>query len=342
MGPGFGATPTKTTAGGSIKIEATNDICGSTYLVELLPGQIKLGSFTPDYYGSSKVSLTVPKGVAPGIYEVAKVAVGPSGKKFYQNKVPLIVSSGSGSMAQVVLSLSLVGDRLGDVLAADRSGKLWRFPGTAAGQLGRGIPIGSGFSGFELYPPGDWTGDGRADLIAVKDGRMYLYPGNGTGGLGKAQQIGHGWTPFRVIPAGDLTGDGIPDMLAIYQWTGTLYLYSGNGKGGFKPGNTQVGHGWETIQLFAAGDLNQDGKTDILGVTQDGRLLFYAGKGNGFFHKAQQVGHGWRGLELIAGADLNGDGLADIVARTPQGLLNLYPGKGGGTFGKPIQIGRGF
>ena len=171
---------------------------------------------------------------------------------------------------------------------------------------------------------------------------MFLYPGTGKGTVGKPIQIGHGWAKLTVIPSGDLTGDKINDMLAINQQTGALLLYSGNGKGGFIPGKRQVGHGWKGMTLFPAGDLNKDGKTDVLGVKADGKLLFYAGKGTGTFQPSKQVGHGWKGLTLVAGADINGDRIADIVSRTKTGALNLYKGKGVGTFYPPVQIATGY
>ena len=246
-------------------------------------------------------------------------------------------------MAQIVLSPSLATSPYGDVLAVDQSGGLWRASGSASGKLTNRIKIGSGWSGKTLYAPGDWNKDGKNDLVTVdKNGNMFLYKGNGQGGLANATQIGHGWSAYNVIPAGDLDGDKIPDMLAINKHTGVLLQYSGNGKGGFKGGYRQVGHGWLGMQLFPAGDLDKDGKTDILGVTADGRLLFYAGKGNGSFKTAIQVGHGWKGLMLLAGADINGDRIADIVSRTKTGALNLYKGKGVGTFHPPVQIATGY
>jgi len=118
-----------------------------------------------------------------------------------------------------------------------------------------------------------------------------------------------------------------------------LLLYSGNGKGGFKPGYRQVGSGWKSMQLFAAGDMNVDGKADILGVNSAGQLFFYPGKGDGSFERAVQVGHGWNGMTLVAGADLDGDGKADILGRTKDGDLLFYRGRGVGTFMAPIIIG---
>ena len=244
---------------------------------------------------------------------------------------------------QVVLSPGLAGGKLGDVLAVDSKGLLVRYPFTASKKLAKAEVLGKGWSDMTLYAPGDWNQNGKADLVGVDAaGRMFLYPGNGKGGIGKAVQIGHGWAKYTVIPAGDLTGDKIPDMLAINQKTGALLLYSGNGKGGFKPGYKQVGHGWKTMQLFAAGDLNKDGKVDVLGVKADGRLYFYAGRGDGYFKPSKQVGHGWKGMTLAAGADLNGDGRADIVGKTKDHRLLYYQGKGGGTFAKSVQIGTGW
>jgi len=248
-----------------------------------------------------------------------------------------------GSMAQIVLSPGLAGGARGDVLAVDAAGKLLRYPFVAGDKLGKAQSLGSGWAKTRLFAPGDWNRDGKTDLVGITSaGKMMLFPGNGKGGIGAGVEIGHGWNKYNVIPSSDLTGDGINDMLAINQQTGVLLLYAGDGKGGFKPGYTQVGHGWKTMQLFPAGDLNGDKKADILGIKADGTLLFYAGRGTGFFHPGVQVGHGWKGMTLAAGADLNGDKKADIVGRTKDFRLLYYQGVGIGTFGKSKQIASGW
>ena len=240
---------------------------------------------------------------------------------------------------QIVLSPGLASHGKGEILAVDEHGSLFRYGLAAGNKLSSPTYLGPGWSSIRVTAPGDWNSDGNADLIGIdKAGRMFLYPGNGKGDLGKAVQIGHGWASLTVIPAGDLNGDKIPDMLAIDNRTGVLLLYLGNGKGGFIPGHRQVGHGWLGMQLFAAGDMNADGKTDILGLKPDGRLYFYAGKGTGTFQPSQQVGHGWTGMTLAAGADLDGDGKADIVGRKTNGDLLFYRGKGIGTFNKPVTV----
>ena len=262
--------------------------------------------------------------------------VGPGGKGLFTAPRP--------GMSQIILSPSLAGGVNGDVLAVDGVGTLWRYPSSKSGALGKRVSLGTGWGGLTAYAPGDWNNDKKNDVLAVNaaTGKMYLYPGNGAGGLGKGIQVGQGWGGFEVIPAGDLTGDGFADLLVIKQATGELFLYAGNGKGGFKYPYPKVGYGWTGYQLFAAGDLNRDGKSDVLSIDAKGNLFMYAGLGTGGFAKKIQVGNGWLGYQLAAGADLNGDGLADIVGRDATGRLFFYAAKGGGFFHKKTQIGTGW
>jgi hypothetical protein len=244
--------------------------------------------------------------------------------------------------AWFTLTPDLNRDGFGEVLAIKAAnGQLVQYGFTA--QIGLATPvslINSGLTGHRAYGPGDWNGDGKADVVSVdKSGYMWLYAGDGKGGIGSKVEIGHGWTPFRIIPSGDLNQDGANDMLAI-DAGGRLWLYAGNGLGGFKGQPKQVGQGWVGLELYAAGDLNSDGKNDILAILPDSTLWAYSGRGNGTFATPKQVGRGWGAFELAAGADLNGDGRADIVGRNNKtGELWYYRGNGGGSFQAPKLIG---
>jgi hypothetical protein len=193
----------------------------------------------------------------------------------------------------------------------------------------------SGLSGSRVYGPGDWSNDGKADVAAIDaSGDLWLHRGDGNGGVASDRaKLGNGWTTYTAIPAGDLTGDGQPDLLGVDKATGLLYLYKWRpGSGSFATAQ-RVGNGWLGWQLHAAGDLNGDGKGDIIGIDQRGDMYCYAGSGAGTFQKSVKCGNGWGTYQLAAGASLNGDGLADIVGRdNSNGNVYFYRGLGQGKF----------
>lgn len=243
--------------------------------------------------------------------------------------------------AALALSPDLDGDAVGDVLATDASGRLFRFPGNGRGGVTSPRAYGTGWSGLRIYTPGDWNGDRRSDVLAQDgDGKLWLYPGDGRGGLGARKQIGSGWSPFRVVPAGDVNGDRRADLLAVDS-AGRLWLYPGDGRGGFDA-RRQVGNGWSTFELYAAGDMNKDGKVDIVGVDGSGRLFFYAGRGGGSFMARKQTGSGWSGYTLLSGADLNRNGVSDLLGRDTAGRLFFYNGARSGTYATKVQVGNGW
>jgi sugar lactone lactonase YvrE len=84
---------------------------------------------------------------------------------------------------------------------------------------------------------GDFTGDGKPDLLARDSaGTMWLYAGNGKGGAANGVQFGTGWNIMtNIVGVGDMTGDGHPDLLATDN-SGNTWLYAGNGKGGAADG----------------------------------------------------------------------------------------------------------
>jgi FG-GAP-like repeat len=71
----------------------------------------------------------------------------------------------------------------------------------------------------DMISIGDWTGDGKPDLVMVKTGgtgSLWFFPSTQTSGvLGNAQLIGSsGWSSWELIAPGDSNGDGIPDLWA--------------------------------------------------------------------------------------------------------------------------------
>jgi hypothetical protein len=150
----------------------------------------------------------------------------------------------------------------------------------------------------------------------------------------------------ELVAAGnyDYNGDDLDDVVARRNPGGTLEIWTGNGSGGFS-GHVTVGTGWGAMNLIeTAGDLNNDGKADIIArEASTGALNFYAGTGSGFA-PAVRIGRGWEVMSaIVSGHDYNGDGKTDFLAVDANtGFLWLYPGTGTGTHGVRVKIGSSF
>jgi hypothetical protein len=111
------------------------------------------------------------------------------------------------------------GDGHTDILGVTPGGDMYLYPGNGAGGFAAGgTKIGADWNMFSrVFSPGDFTGDGHADVIGVTPGGdMDLYWGNGASGFSKAAKIGAGWNMFsKVFSPGDFTGDGRSDIIGV-------------------------------------------------------------------------------------------------------------------------------
>ncbi|MDH2390958.1 FG-GAP-like repeat-containing protein [Streptomyces sp. HNM0663] len=191
-----------------------------------------------------------------------------------------------------------------DLLAVDGNGDLWRYTAdTASGSYSGSArtKVDTGWQTYDvLLAPGDFSGDGRADLIG-RDGAgdLWLYKGDGKGYYSPRTKIGHGWQTYDVLLApGDFSGDGRADLIGR-DGAGDLWLYKGDGKGYYSP-RTKIGHGWQTYSaLVAPGDLDGDSKVDLVGRDGAGELWFYAGDGASGYAPRTKIGYGYPAGELI-------------------------------------------
>lgn len=191
--------------------------------------------------------------------------------------------------------------------------------------------------------PGDMTGDGRPDLVAVDvEGRLRLYAGTGTGGLtdGHTEIGARGWLTASVTHRGDFTGDGYEDVVAR---VGTeLRVYPNRGDGTIAT-PTVVGTGLPADARFvAAGDSTGDGHPDLVAVYGD-KLWLYAGDPAarpGLRAPVEIGSRGWNAMTVTAPGDADRDGRPDLLVRdTGTGDLWLYRGQAAGGFGARTAYG---
>ncbi|MFD1212700.1 FG-GAP-like repeat-containing protein [Arthrobacter sp. GCM10027362] len=231
-------------------------------------------------------------------------------------------------------------DRKNDVLGIYPDKTLRFYAGTqltdSSGMTAREYVSGTSWKAYsQVVTPGDFNGDGKADLIGRKsNGELWLMPGNGKGGYGKTVRLGTGKSYNLVIGVGDYNGDGRNDLVARHQ-DGSLWFFAGTGKVasgsvGYKK-RVKIGtSGWNQFtSILGAGDVNRDGRNDLIAVGSDGKAWLYTGPGTGRGHGPRtQIASGWQGYShLTAAGDFTGDGAADLLARKPDGTLWLLAGR---------------
>ena len=93
-----------------------------------------------------------------------------------------------------------------------------------------------------MFSPGDFSGDGRPDLLArAADGTVYLYRGNGAGRVLARTTVATGWQQYTALTSpGDFTGDGRCDVLARTA-DGTLYVIPGTAPARSRPAQGRLG-----------------------------------------------------------------------------------------------------
>lgn len=103
---------------------------------------------------------------------------------------------------KIVGAGDLNGDGIGDVLARDKAGTLYRYNGTGAGLLKERVKVFSawGASYNAIVGVGDITGDGKNDLVERDtSGNVYRSAGTGTGSFGSRVKISGGWQGYKGL-----------------------------------------------------------------------------------------------------------------------------------------------
>ena len=94
------------------------------------------------------------------------------------------------------------GDGIPDVMARATDGTVYLYRGNGVG--GWNLPRTTAATGWQQYTaltsPGDFTGDGKADVLArTADSKLWVVPGDGNGAVGARSLVGNGWNIFSSI-----------------------------------------------------------------------------------------------------------------------------------------------
>ncbi|MER6958960.1 FG-GAP-like repeat-containing protein [Streptomyces sp. NPDC000618] len=240
-------------------------------------------------------------------------------------------------------------DGIGDALTLSPSGVIGYRPGNGAGGLNAAISASGWPSTVTLVPFGDLNGDRRNDvLVRFASGELRVYrtlrgqaltPGT------PHVSLGTGWNQYNVLTSpGDITGDGLADLIARKASTGELFLYKGTNTGKLSA-RIRVGANWSAYKkIVGVGDLDGDGRGELLAQDRANTLWRYDGNGVGGFTSRVKVAAGWgASYNVVAGiGDITGDGRADIIARDTSGTVWRHAGNGKGSFGARVKIATGW
>jgi hypothetical protein len=121
---------------------------------------------------------------------------------------------------------------------------------------------------------------------------------------------------------------------------GSITLLVGTGTGSFGIGQTTALPATAQVKMLTAGDVNGDGKLDVVvgtssfDLTRDGANVFL-GNGNGTFGSPAVYNGGGMSSSRVALADLNGDGKLDVADLSVAGhVMSVLTGNGFGNFAK--------
>jgi hypothetical protein len=243
--------------------------------------------------------------------------------------------------------------------------------GNGDGTFQTAVSFGSGGEDTWSVAVADVNGDGKPDLLVTnvctsnsncEVGSVSVLLGNGDGTFETAVSYGSGGESTRSVAVGDVNGDGKPDLLVTNQCTsnsncanGTVSVLLGNGDGTFQTA-VSYGSGGEDAFSVAVGDVNGDGKPDLLVTNvcgssncEAGSVSVLLGNGDGTFQPAVSYGSGGEQTYSVAVADVNGDGKPDVVVTNycanagscANGSVSVLLGNGDGTFQTAVSYGSG-
>jgi hypothetical protein len=186
------------------------------------------------------------------------------------------------------------------------------------------------------------AGDSRPDVVLYEPGKqLQVLQTGGMVGYRTAGSTSVRWSSStKVVAVGDLTGDGRGDVLTRAARDRGWRLHRGDGRGHIvRKAADSVLRLPRMTTVVAAGDWNRDGRADVLGVDDRGRLSVFRGNGKGRFLRGILIGTGWsKFVATVVPGDLNGDGRADLLAL--DGKHNLYRSYGSvtGHLSTPVRV----
>ena len=324
------------------------------------------GTFgTAAYYDSGVAGLTTQIGIAIGdvngdkkndivatsVYNGDLVLFLNQGAGTFVSKGPVGETPGAG-MSWLVDMADINGDKKLDLVVADGAGEIWTFYGKGNGSFTAG-PVYPYQNPQASVPDNlilaDFNGDGVLDIFKPLefhswDGEVILGRNDGTFQTNAAYGWNNNGFGYNLVTA-DFNGDGFPDVaysgatdIATRTQPGfDLMAGSSHGVLGTPTFVPVAASGGGVTEWIATGDLNSDGKADIVATignnSQYNQVAVLIAKGNSFNKPVYySTGSTTQAYDVFL-VDVNGDSKPDIVLSNQDGTISVLLNKGKGIFG---------
>ncbi len=215
--------------------------------------------------------------------------------------------------------------------------------------------------GWSVASAGDVNGDGFSDVIVgarqydngeTDEGAAFVYHGSFFGlsttpdWTAESNQAGAEFG-ISVASAGDVNGDGFSDVI-VGAWyfdnsqtdEGAAFVYHGSALGLNTTADWTtyggVANAWYGFFVASAGDVNNDGFSDVIvgapNYLNQGAAYAYYGSSSGLNTVADwfttvTVSNALYGRSVASAGDVNGDGYSDVIVGS-NGFTNTFTGEG--------------
>ena len=233
-----------------------------------------------------------------------------------------------GSRVTDMASADLDGDGQTDLLLATEGG-IVALLSNGDGTFVQEPPFGSLTGSLAI---GDFDHDGKPDVALARytSNEIDVHLGNGNGTFGGAVSFAR--SKPLAIAAADFNADNFSDLAILSPDNDAVWIAQG-GSGGALALSWTFGN-LVGLQALAVGDLNDDGKPDVVVTYDSGKhIAAFLGKGDGSFSSAvTSAGTVATRMEI---ADVNGDGLGDLIVGGATFVI-IRIGSGDGSFAEPV------